>query len=93
MRRVVLFKRKADARPEDFASALAGLQSLDQRMSEMTSWWLEVNPGGDGMWDAALIADFPDTATQRRYEGHDEHVKAGTAVAAVSDFAVFDSAE
>ena len=93
MRRVVLFKKKADADPQAFAAALAGLQTLDQRMSEMTSWWLEVNPGPEGMWDAALIADFPDVATLRRYEVHTEHASAATAVAAVSEFAIFDSAE
>jgi hypothetical protein len=43
------------------------------------------------MWDAALIADFNDVDTLRRYESHVQHVEAATAVAAVSDFAVFDS--
>ena len=93
MRRVVLFRRKDGASEADFAAALAGLQTLDQRMDEMQTWWLEVNPGAEGMWDAALIADFADVASLRRYEGHPEHVAAGGAVAAVSDFAVFDSAE
>lgn len=91
MRRVVLFRRKADASEVDFAHALAHLQTLDERMDEMQSWWLEVNPGGEGMWDAALVADFADAEALRRYEGHPEHVAAGTAVAAVSEFAVFDS--
>ena len=92
MRRVVLFKKKSDAQAQDFAAALAALQTLDQRMSGMTSWWLEINPGPEGMWDAALIADFPSVDALLAYEGHPEHVAAGTAVAAVSDFAVFDSA-
>jgi hypothetical protein len=43
------------------------------------------------MWDAALIADFADVDTLRRYESHVQHVEAATAVAEVSDFAVFDS--
>lgn len=93
MRRVVLFKKKMDADPEAFGAALAALKTLDQRMTGMTSWWLEMNPGPEGMWDAALIADFPDTTALRAYEGHPEHVAAGTAVAQVSEFAVFDSAE
>ena len=93
MRRVVLFKKKSDADAAEFASALANLQTLDQRMTGMTSWWLEINAGTDGMWDAALIADFPSVDALRAYEQHDEHVKAGTAVAAVSDFAVFDTAD
>lgn len=92
MRRVVLFRCKEGASQADFAAALADLKTLDQRMTEMQTWWLEVNPGGEGLWDAALIADFPDVATLRQYENHPEHVAAGTAVAAVSDFAVFDSA-
>jgi len=91
MRRVVLFKKKAEADPEDFASALGHLQTLDTRMSEMSTWWLEINPGPEGMWDAALIADFNNVDTLRRYESHAQHVEAATAVAAVSDFAVFDS--
>lgn len=91
MRRVVLFKKKSEAEAEAFASALANLSSLDQRMSEMSTWWLQVNPGPEGMWDAALIADFSDAEALRRYENHPEHVAAGTAVAAVSEFAVFDS--
>ena len=47
----------------------------------------------EGLWDGALIADFPDIATLRQYEVHPEHVAAATAVAVVSDFAVFDSTE
>ncbi len=93
MRRVVLFKCKPNADPQAFAAALAHLKTLDKRMSDMNSWWLEVNPGPDGMWDAALIADFPDIETLRRYENHPEHVEAATAVAGVSEFAIFDSAE
>jgi len=91
MRRVVLFKKKADADPQSFATALEHLQTLDQRMSEMSTWWLETNPGHEGMWDAALIADFADVDTLRRYESHVQHMEAATAVAEVSDFAVFDS--
>lgn len=91
MRRIVLFRRKADASEVDFTAALSNLKTLDERMSEMQSWWLEVNPGGDAMWDAALIADFTDVEALRRYEVHPEHVAAGSAVAAVSEFAVFDS--
>ncbi len=93
MRRVVLFKCKPDADPKEFAAALARLKTLDERMSVMNTWWLEVNPGPDGMWDAALIADFTDIETLRRYESHPEHVEAATAVAGVSEFAIFDSAE
>lgn len=92
MRRVVLFRCKDGASQADFTAALENLRSLDQRMTQMQSWWLEVNPGAEGLWDAALIADFPDIATLREYENHPEHVAAGTAVAAVSEFAVFDSA-
>ena len=91
MRRVVLFRRKADASNVEFMNALGNLRTLDERMDLMQSWWLEVNPGGEGMWDGALVADFPDVETLRRYENHSEHVAAATAVAAVADFAVFDS--
>ena len=92
VRRVVLFKCKQDADPQEFAAALTHLSSLNLRMTEMSSWWLEVNPGPEGMWDAALIADFADVETLRQYESHPQHVEAATAVAAVSEFAVFDSA-
>jgi hypothetical protein len=90
MRRVVLFKRKAEADPQQFQAALANLQTLDQRMPGLDSWWLEINAGRDGLWDAALVADFPDEAALRAYEQHPMHVEAGGAVAAVSEFAVFD---
>lgn len=92
MRRVVLFKCKQEADPQAFAAALAHLSTLNERMSEMSSWWLEVNPGPEGIWDAALIADFADVETLRRYENHPHHLEAATAVANVSEFAVFDSA-
>lgn len=92
MRRVVLFKKKPDADLQEFTTALSNLSTLDQRMSGMSTWWLEINPGPDGMWDAGLVADFADIDTLRGYESHPEHVAAATAVAAVSDFAVFDSA-
>ena len=91
MRRVVLFKKKADADLQAFTSALGHLQTLDKRMAEMNTWWLEINPGPEGMWDAALVADFTDVDSLHRYENHEQHIQAATAVAAVSDFAVFDS--
>ncbi len=93
MRRVVLFKCKPDADTQEFAAALVHLKTLNERMSEMSTWWLEVNLGPEGMWDAALIADFADVETLRRYENHPQHVEAATAVAGISDFAIFDSAE
>ena len=91
MRRIVLFKRKIDAEPQDFQNALANLQTLNQRMPGLESWWVAINAGRDGLWDAALVADFPDEKALRAYEEHPQHVEAGTAVAAVSEFAVFDS--
>lgn len=92
MRRIVLFKKKQDSDLPEFTAALANLKNLDQRMSGMTSWWLEMNIGNEALWDAALVADFDDLDALRAYEGHQEHVKAATSVAAVSEFAVFDSA-
>lgn len=91
MRRVVLFKRKPEASEADFRAAIAGLEVLDQKMSEMDTWWVACNPGAEGMWDAALVADFADVATCKAYEVHPEHVAAATAVGAVSEFAVFDT--
>ena len=93
MRRVVLFKRKVDSDIPEFTAALAKLKTLDQRMSGMTTWWLQMNIGNEGMWDAALVADFDDLDALRAYESDQEHVKAATSVAAVSEFAVFDSAD
>lgn len=92
MRRVVLFRKKAEVNDADFHAALAVLQSLDRRMSEMTSWWVEGNSGVEGMWDAALVADFPDVAACKAYEVHPEHVAAAGGMGGVcSEFAVFDT--
>lgn len=91
MKRVVLFKRKADADSTEFVRALENLQTLNQRVHDMSSWSLDICAGREGLWDACLIADFDDTDALHRYESHPEHVAAGGAVAAVSEFAVFDS--
>lgn len=91
MKRVVLFKCKADAATMDFIQALKNLKTLNERVTEMDSWWLEMSVGRDGLWDACLIADFSDAAALQRYENHPAHVAAGEAVAAVSEFAVFDT--
>jgi chitodextrinase len=91
MRRVVLFRKKAEADPAVFEAAIGGLVVLDQKMTEMTTWWVSVNQGAEGMWDAALVADFVDVEALRRYEQHPSHVEAATAVGEVSEFAVFDS--
>lgn len=91
MRRVVLFKLKADADAAEFVASLETLQTLDERILEMKTWSLEICVGREGLWDACLIADFDDFEALHRYENHPEHVAAGGAVAAVSDFAVFDS--
>ena len=91
MRRVVLFRKKPEASEAEFRSAIAGLEVLDQKMSEMSTWWVACHPGGEGMWDAALVADFADTAACKAYEVHPEHVAAATVVGGVAEFAVFDT--
>ena len=93
MRRVVLFKKKDGADRDAFVAALSVLQSLDQRMTEMDTWWVSINPDAEGMWDAALVADFASASNLRAYEVHPEHAAAGSAIAELSEFAVFDSAD
>jgi hypothetical protein len=91
MRRLVLFRRLPEASEADFLAAIDGLRVLDQSMTEMDSWWVSANPGGEGKWDAALVADFADEAACRAYEVHPAHVAAASAVGPVAEFAVFDS--
>jgi len=91
MRRVVLFKRKPDADPAAFEAAILALQQLDGHIDEIDGWWVESNAGNEGMWDAAIVGDFADAAAIKAYGDHPLHVEAATAVAAVADFAVFDS--
>ena len=91
MKRVVLFRRKPDADVDAFISAIAGLEVLDQSMTEMDTWWVSSNVGVPGMWDAALVADFADADAVHRYENHPDHVAAATVVGGVAEFAVFDS--
>lgn len=91
VRRVVLFRKKPEADTAAFVAAIGGLQVLDRTMTEMTAWWVSCNVGVEGLWDAALVGDFPDVEALRRYESHPAHVSAAGAVGQVSDFAVFDS--
>lgn len=91
MRRVVMFKKKSDAQWAEFDAALAGLVTLDQHMSEMDSWWVTTRDSGGSAWDGVLIADFADLDALSRYENHPKHVEVATGVAAVSEFAVFDT--
>ena len=91
MRRIVLFRKKSQASEGDFRAAIAGLEVLDEKMSEMSTWWVSCNPGVADMWDAALVADFPDADACKAYEVHPQHVAAAAVVGIVSEFAVFDS--
>lgn len=91
MRRIVLFKKKADADPAAFEAAVAGLQQLDQHITVIDAWWVESNQGAEGMWDAAIVGEFADRAAVTAYEEHPRHVEAATAMVALADYAVFDS--
>jgi len=91
MRRVVLFRKKPEASEGDFRAAIAGLEALDEKMGEMSTWWVSCNPGVTDMWDAALVADFLNADVCRDYEVHPQHVAAAAVVGMVSEFAVFDS--
>lgn len=91
MRRVVLFKKQANADWASFEAAVSGLVDLDQHMAEMDSWWVQIRDSQGAGWDAALVADFADLEALHRYEVHPRHVEVATGVGAVAEFAVFDS--
>lgn len=90
VRRVVLFRAKPEAEEADFVAALRDLQTLDQRMSGMTSWWVDIHPNREGMWDAVLVADFESPEVVSEYEVHPEHARVASVIGQLSDFAIFD---
>ncbi len=91
IRRIVLFKKKAEASKEEFQTAVEGLAPLDKRIPDIASWWVSVDVGRDGLWDAVLAADFKDASALAIYNDHPEHVAVATVIAGVSEFAVFDA--
>ena len=93
IKRVVLFKKKSEASQNDFVEALKDLETLNSHVTEMASWYVSVNPGNQGLWDAVLIADFEDSEKLSTYNNHPKHVEVGAAIAGFSDFAVFDSTD
>ena len=83
--------RKSDANEDAFREAVNGLVSLDERVPGICSWWVAVDAGKEGFWDAALVADFEDSVALANYNDHPEHVAVATVISGVSEFAVFDS--
>lgn len=91
IQRVVLFQLQPGADQEEFVEAVSALALLDQVIPQITSWWLSVDPGREGQWDAALIASFDDEASMKAYEDHPEHVRVATRIGGVSNFAIYDT--
>jgi hypothetical protein len=91
IRRIVMFKKKPDAGLTDFVGALTDLKTLDSRMSGMSSWWVDIAPGRDDLWDAVLVAEFPTAEIVEAYNSHPEHHAVASRIGSLADVAIFDS--
>jgi hypothetical protein len=75
LRHVVLFKWSESATPEERAVACKRIADLAPLFPEVQRFELGQDAGiREGMYDAVLVADFPDVDTYRAYVTHPEHV-------------------
>jgi len=75
LRHVVLFKWADSATPEARAAACKRIADLAPLFPALARFELGQDARiRDGMYDAVLVADFPDVDTYRTYVTHPDHV-------------------
>jgi hypothetical protein len=76
LRHVVVFTWSEDADDERRATTLAALRRLPETVGGMTSFAVGPDAGlRPGNADTALVADFPDVESWRRYAEHPTHLE------------------
>jgi len=80
-RHVVLFRWADDASAEDRRAAVDALRAFGGDVQDLGRLTVGADAGvADGNFDAAVVVDFPDAGTYRRYASDPRHV------AVVSDY-------
>ena len=74
IRHVVMWKFKPDTKQEQ-ERFLTGLESLQGVIPEIISSQVGRSCGGDGCYDAVLIADFESTEALIRYQNDPRHLR------------------